>query len=226
MADEPQIEETPVEETPVAEAVPESWAPSREEFEQLTKFQQAATPILSQLSEILSDPEVQRYEQPTAEAPEIDPFDPESLKTYFSYAIEQKLQETMAPFEGILGMVAAEKGEALAREELGRIQEQVGDFDRDAAFLIGSGLIERGVNPQQALTQAAEFTNSFEKRIRESERAKVLEELKELGGSPQEIAPQGTASATEIEKIPTGPNRYQEAVERVLRSRRPSFPVG
>jgi hypothetical protein len=233
MADEetPEvIEETPVEETPVAEA--EAWAPSREEFERLTQFQQAAVPILSQLQEIMSDPQVAQEwagvpQQQQQADPEWDPFEPESVQAYFNHQIEQRLGEALGPFEGLLGMVAQEKGEALARQELESIQSAVGEFDKDTAFLVAGGLIERGTNPREALASAAQYMHTFEARVREDERQKYMAEMGALGGSPSEV-PSGSGPATEIEKVPTGPGRYDVAVARVLERRQAArrFPVG
>src|SRR5262245_25230811 len=101
----------------------EEWAPSREEWQQMSQFQERAMPVLENLGHILSAPVDQgEYEggdqQYAQEEQEFDPFDAASVQNYISSQVQQGIQSALGPFEGVLGTVAAREGETLARSEL------------------------------------------------------------------------------------------------------------
>jgi hypothetical protein len=70
--------------------------------------------------------------------------------------------------------------------------------------------------------------HDLETRIREDERKKLQEEFQELKGAGTQGGPGRTpgVTATEFDKVPTGPRRYEEAMERAMARRRGGFPVG
>lgn len=210
-----------------------AWAgPSQEEWQALTQFQTAATPILQNLHEILSAPldendygnaavQQGQYQQQPGLEEEWDPFDQDSV----ARIVDARLQAALEPFQGLLGMVATEKGEALARSELDTIRNEVGEFDNDTAFLVASGLIESGHDPATALRQAASYAQQYEQRIREDERKKVTEELTALRDAPRDGAI-GAQPGTENVPTPTGANRYEFAIRRALANGNPALPAG
>lgn len=213
---------------PVGEGEPESWSPDRDQWEQTQRFIQQAAPFLDQLSQQLYQQQ-QGYSQQQPgyqEQPEddFDPFDPESVQNYIARNIQQGVQQHLAPYEGLLGMVASDQGERLARTELEQIKSEVGEFDQDSAFLIASGLIEQGSDPGTALRQAAQFSQGFEKKIRADEREKYKQELAGLAGAPAETP--ASSAAAPVEEVPTGRGRYEEAIRRALANRAPVNPVG
>ncbi len=223
------VAEAPVDATPEEAA---AWALKQEDWEQTVGYLQQTAPLLQQLAQYL--PQMQQQQQQTqapaqAEAPEIDPFDPNSVSNYIQFQINQGLQSALAeqlgPYEGMLGMVASEQGETLARNELESIRSQIGEFDQDTAFLIAAGQIEGGLDPSTALRQAAQYSREWEQKIRTDERERYQKEVQNLQGAPGEV-PVGSTSAGEVQPVPTGPRRYHEVVERVLARQNPTSTVG
>jgi hypothetical protein len=215
-----QIETPPVEQQ--AEETP--WqGPSREEWEQAQRFQEAALPILQQVySQQQGQPQQQEPQQPQGPAaPELDPFDPNSVKAYIDYQTDQRTSR----YEDMVRLVEAREGEQLARQELERLQGEMGEFDGDTAMVIAAGMLDQGMDPGRALTQAAQYLTQHEARIREDERKKHGVMLQTHNEAPREgAASQGAAQ--EAGRVPTGPNRYESAVENFLASRRATLPMG
>jgi hypothetical protein len=196
-----------------------AWALSQDDWQQTQTYLQQTAPILQAVAQML--PQLQQMQQapqePAAQGPELDPFDPDSVQNYIQSQIQSGLQaavgEQLGPYEQMLSMQAAEQGEQLARQELEKIEKDIGKFDQDTAFLIAAGAIEGGQDPIYALRAAATYASEWEKRIRTEERAAYQEELKNLRTAPGEV-PVGSSAATEIQPVPTGPRRYHEIVER------------
>lgn len=224
----PSDEGTAAPETPAEPETP--WSPSQDEWQQTQQFIQAAAPILQQLTQP-PDPydeyQQQAYQQQPEE--EFDPFDPESVQRYIQQSVQQGLQQglqqSLGPYEGLMGMVASQQGEQLARQELDTIKGELGEFNEDSAFLIASGLIEQGNDPGQALRQSAQYAKEWETQIRSDEREKYKQELQNLQGAPSET-PMGSASAANEVGVPTGKGRYEEAIRRALANRQPVYPTG
>ena len=187
------------------------------------QFVQQSGPVMSQLAEILSAPqaEAQQGEQEI----DYDPFDPESVQRFVDARAEAMAERMMEPFKGLLGMISEREGETLAKAELERIKGEVGEFDQDMAYMVASGMLQPGVDPAQALQVSAKHIHEYETRIRSDERAKVEAELRGLGEAPSQGGT-GSGTAEPALPVPTGPNRYEEAINRVLANRRASLPVG
>jgi hypothetical protein len=219
---------TPTEEYEEADDDGGEWTgPDQESWQSIQQFQEQATPVLNQLGEFLNNPQVYGpqqlqqygeqygYGQPMEEQEELDPFDQENVSRFIARHVEQGINEALGPFQGILGTVASREGESRAKGELERIGTEVGEFDKDNAFLVASGMIEQGADPSEALSKAAMYSRQFEEKIRADEREKYKAELERLAGAPRETAI-GSSSATENVGVPTGPDRYRIAVERAL----------
>lgn len=213
--------ETP--EVPATEAPAASpWAPPQEEWGQITQFVSQSAPILQQLAELVNaDPN--EGAEPSFE--DYDPFDPESVQRMIDARAQAIADAQLSPFKGLLGMLSQREGEALARAELERITGEVGEFDKDTAFMVASGLIDQGMDPAQALRQGATYTKEFESRVRQDERTKVEQELRARGEAPHE-PPVGTTTGEPGQPVPTGPGRYEEAIQRAMSRMRPSVPAG
>lgn len=225
---DPQLEAAP-EPSPESTPAVDTWGgPSREEWDQTQTYLAQMAQAIPELYGSINGLQQPQAQQEAPVEPELDPFDPASVSAYMDFKMEQRLnaafEENLGPFQGLLGMMASEKGEALAKQELESIRGDIGEFDQDTAYLIASGIIERGGDATQALRSAATHAHEFESKIRANEREKYQEELKRLGQAPGESV--GGATSTENETIPTGPNRYQEAVDRALARRRPVMPTG
>lgn len=223
MEDELGTESIEATETPAAEAPPEapaSWAPPEDEWKQVQQFISQSAPLLGQLGEVLNQPN-----DPGEQEIDFDPFDPDSVQKFIDARAESIASKQMEPFRGLLGMLSVREGEALAKAELDKVGAEIGEFDKDTAFLIASGLIDQGGDPGQALRQAASHAKDFESRVRQDERAKVEAEIKGLGQAPNETGI-GSTTAETPQQVPTGPGRYEEAIQRALANRRAGMPVG
>lgn len=232
---EPAADPTPdpaaVAADPAPDPAPEpepSWAgPTQEEWQQTQQYLQSVGEALPTIYQQLQG----MAPQPVAPAePELtyDPFDQNSVQSYIETKVGNLVQgvltEKLGPLEGLLGMVAQEKGEALAKQELDRLGTEIGTFDSDTAYAIAAGMIDRGADPSQALQTGARHAFELEQRIRNDERERYKAELAQLGQAPPEI--QGGQSPAEVETVPTGPDRYKIAIDRALARRRPVMPTG
>lgn len=210
---------------------PEAWALDREEWERTQQFLQQAAPILGYVAEQLQR---EQYEQPVpqgqypavaedAAPPEIDPFDPNSVQRYVEWATERKVQEALqssvGPYQDVMQHIAVREGEQAARETLTRLSSEVGAFDEDAALILAAGMIEQGQQPEQALRVSASYLNELETKIRADERERYKKELQEIAGAPQETTVAGGPVTTELETVPTGRGRYEEAMRRAMARR-------
>lgn len=230
------VDEPAVEETPAAEEQP--FAISREEWETTQNYLRATAPLLQEVQRLVQSGQMtpaqgqQVLEQnQQAQAPEYDPFEPESVNRFIQHTVgqmlEQALQEQFAPFQGLLGMVASEKGEQLARQEMEAIQGEIGEFDQDLAYVIAAPMIDSGSDPGQAFRQVANYLRQRDEQIRNEAYEKFKSDheqgLLRLANAPGEQG--GGAIGQESMEVPTGPNRYKIAVQRGL-ARRAVNPVG
>ena len=225
--------DTAAPETPAEPEQP--WSLSQDDWQQTQQFIQAAAPILQQIVQQQQPDPYDEYQQQAYQQQqfqpqeEFDPFDPESVQRYIQQSVQQGLQQglqqSLGPYEGLMGMVACQQGEQLARQELDTIKAELGEFNEDSAFLIASGLIEQGGDPGQALRQSAQFAKEWESQVRADEREKYKQELQNLQGAPSET-PMGSASAANEVGVPTGKGRYEEAIRRALANRQPVYPTG
>lgn len=208
---------------------PEQWSLSRDDWDATQNYLRQAAPILEQMYAQMQQGQVPQQPQQPQLPDEFDPFDTQSVASFINahiqHGISQALEQQLGPMQGVLGMVASREGEQLARTQLDRLESELGSFDRDAAFLVGSGLIQQGEDPSESLRVAAVYARDFEQRIREDERNRYKSELQQLGQAPPET-PVGGAAGTENEKVPTGPRRYHVAVERAIARRNGVMPVG
>ncbi len=207
-----------------------AWALSQDDWQQTVNYLQQTAPIIQQVSQMLQNGGLPQQQQaPAQETPQIDPFDPDSVSGYIQAQIQQGLaaamQEEVGPYREIMDQQARQQGEQLARQELESLQEKVGKFDSDSAFLIAAGAIEGGQDPMTALRNAAQYSHEWETKIRADEREVYRKELQGLRSAPGEVAA-GSMAGTEIQPVPTGPRRYHEIVERYQNRQNPPSVVG
>lgn len=223
VAPEPQ-QNGPVPEAPPEAPPEEPWTgPSREEWEAQQQFVQNAAPILGQIADAMQytqqamPPEPQR----PAEPPPLDPFDPESVRNFIDYEVRSRTGD----YDALMQLTMAEQGERLARQELERLQGEVGPFDNDTALMMAAGMLHEQADPTQAMRMAAQYVQSYEDRIRADERAKYGVQLQENHQAPRETSA-NTAALGEAPQVPSGPNRYEEVVARYMAGKQPQFPTG
>ena len=218
---------------PAPEPVESPWAPPQAEWEQIRNFTAAAAPVLGQLAQMMEQraqaPQQGYPQQQPGPEVDFDPFEPDTVRAYIQQEIDAgvrtALDQTMGPYGPLLESVASVEGEKQARAVLSSLSEDVGTFDEDASMILAAGLLSQGnVAPDHALRVSAQYMSELEKRIRQDERARYIEELKNLQNAPEEhpVGPQ----ATEMETVTTGPRRYEEAVERALARRNATLPIG
>jgi len=213
----------------------EEWSgPSQEEWQGLVGFQQQVTPFLSELAQALQDPgqgynDAQGYQpqEQQPQQPEFDPWDPNSVQGFIQQGIQEGIQQALGPYSGILGIVASREGEQMAHDELDKIRAEVGDFDKDTAFLVASGLIDQGHDPAAALRQGAQFSKEMEARIRADERQKYTGEIKQIATGSGDL-PAGQGAAEQVSGPPGqgGAEKYELVIRNALANGHPTMPVG
>lgn len=225
-----------VEDSPEPEAAVEEqpWNVSREEWEATQNYLQQTAPLLQQIQQqqmlaAQQQQQAQMQQQMPQLPQEFDPFDPESVRNYIDshvqYGVQSGIQQAISPYEGMMASVAQQQGEAQAREAMEMIQSEVGEFDQDMAFMFASGVIDQVADPTQALRFGAQQAKAYEDKIRADAVEKYKKEMSELSQAPRE-APVGGTSADVMEKVPTGPDRYEEIAARWLARQHPTSPVG
>jgi len=202
----------------------DAWAPSRDEWEQTQRYLQATAPVITQMYEAMQQQGGQQQGGQEQGQYQYDPFDERSVAEFVQQQValgmEQARGEMLGPLEPLLGHIAETEGERMARAELDRITQEIGEFDQDQAVMLAQGLIQPGVDPSHVLRYAAQHVHAFEERIRADERAKYEEFLREKGGAPNAAGAAGGA-AYEEEGVPTGRDKYVTAVNNALARRRP-----
>lgn len=226
-----EVLDAPVEaiaEEPLVQEPPAWEGVSREEWEGTQQFISAAAPFLQNLAAQYrqQEQEAARPAEPTL--PEWDPFDEAVVQQHVSARVSQAVEQALGPYQGLLGTIAQDTSQREAESALARIGEQVGTFDRDAALLIAAPMIDSGQEANYALQAAAQYMHELEQRIREDERSQVQKGFQELHGAGQGGTPGRVPGvpATELDKVPTGPNRYREAMDNAMARRRAGLPVG
>lgn len=203
-----------------------AWALSQDDWEATVNYLRQTAPVIQQVAHMMQNGGMQQQQEPQPQEPDFDPFDPSSVQEYINNQVQQGLEQGIAPYTHLFNTMAESEGERLARSTMERLDQEVGSFDHDAAYMIAAGaLADESLNPDQVLTSAARFMHDFEERIRADERTKFQGELQQMREAPRD-RPVGSSAGTEGETVPTGPRRYHEAVERAMARRRPNFPVG
>lgn len=234
---EPEFSPEPVEteSAPSPEAVESPWSPAREEWEQVTRFVGAAAPVLGQIAQAMQhgyqQPAYQQQPYEPEPAPNFDPFEPETVRNYIraeiDRGVEEGLRSGLEPYGPLLETVASTEGERQARAVLENLSSSVGAFDEDAAMILAAGLMGQGsVAPDHALRVSAQYLHELETRVREDERSRYMKEIENLSNAPSEHPVAGTPGATEMESVPTGPDRYKIALDRAMARRNAGLPVG
>lgn len=212
---------------PGAAPEPESWAPSREDFEGLVQFRDEAIPFLQQIASRLDQAPQPGPTPSAAEELAYDPFDEESVRTYIERSIEGRvtglLDQHLGPLQPILDHVTERESTQLAEEFLTGLKEEVGEFDRDQAVLIGRGLMAQDVDAETALRTAAQQSRAFEERVRADERSKLQAQLGNLASAGQQ-PPAAGAAGEQVEEqkidLTSGADKYRVAIERAIHRNR------
>ena len=177
-APEQEVEATPGDQAGQAEA--EAWALSQDDWNQTVQYLQATAPVIQQVAALMQQQQqTQQYQEqqaPQQQLPDFDPWDPNSVQQYINAAVEQGVLQQTQPYQQLFNTMAESEGERLAQQTLGRLQEEVGEFDADATYMIAAGaLADESLNPDHVLTSAARYMHDFEAKIRADEREKYKE---------------------------------------------------
>lgn len=218
---EPEVVETPAEPEP-------PWSLSQDDWNATLGYLQQTAPLIQQMAQYMQGGGFQQQApaSPESSLPDLDPFDPDSVQAHIEARVAAGMEEAMGPYRHMFNSMAESEGERLARSTMERLDQEVGAFDHDAAYMIAAGaLADESLDPNDVLTNAARYMHDFEAQIRADERQKYKDELAGLRDIPPDGSV-GSAAAQETETVPRGPRRYHEAVERALARRNPTMPVG
>jgi hypothetical protein len=212
----------PVAPEPSTQPAEEAWqGPSQQEWEQTQGYLQQTAPFLNELQSLLAEPDP--YQQPQ----EQQQFDPGNPDAYLEQRLEQMWQERFGAYEPVLGQIAEREGEQMARSTLDRLASEHGEFDRDLALTAAQVYVDPergGMSPADALNAAAQFARQTEERIRADERAKYTTQLGNAANAPTDIHAPG--AAVEAPGVPTGRDRYEQAVANFTSRMNPTLPTG
>ena len=219
---------------------PASWAgPTQEEWQQNIAFQQNVLPFLGAVEQRLFQQQSQQQPQDQGPwLPDFDPFDPASVQAHIQASAQALIDQRMGPIEPVLNYMADQASEQIANQHLDMLAngdpsrgiQGLGQFDREMAVIVASGMIDPS-NPQfdapSALRQAAVRVQQYESKIRADERAKQENTLRTLGEAPRTGAFGGGAG----ENAPVPPNvrgigveKYDLAIRNAMA--RPAIPTG
>lgn len=214
---------TPAESAP-AETAPETlpgeaaaWGgPSQEDWGRITQYVEQTSPLLGQLGEIL-------YEEPQQQEP--PEFNPDNPEQWMQQRLEAMFQERFGAFEPVLGQFAEQQGEKIARETLAGLEGEVGKFDHDEAILRAKVFMSEGLEPRQALREAATQQFKRESALRQSAVEDYKRSLTEAANAP--VVPGAVAGAPAVDApvVPTGTDRYTKAVSGFFERRQPVSPA-
>lgn len=197
---------------PAADAGGGWQGPAQDEWGRVTSFMEQAAPTLSMLGELLNDPGDPGAQQQGQ--PQLDPSDPASVQGYLDSQVERLFQERVAPFQPLLGQIAEREGEQAARGRLDELAGTIGSFDRDQALVTAQVLLQQGLQPDQALEQAARRQFTSEQKFRET----IINEYKASLGAAATAAPGAPAdggAANETQQVDgRARDRYDVALAR------------
>lgn len=129
--------------------------------------------------------------------PAWDPFDPEAMERHFEWRDRQTAERIMAQVAPALEFAetgSIEAGKTQANELLQGMHEELGDFDHDPAILKAAAYMRQGLDPEQALQQAASEQAAYEARIESRAREKLLQAGQNLADAGLEPGANGAAA--------------------------------
>lgn len=221
---------------------PAGWQPTEEWGGRIDSFIQGAEPVLSQLAEILAqpdggyeqqpgydpyqpDPNVPMVYQPTGD-PAYDQWQVDYINWQQQYGgqqqqggfdpsmIQQAVEQAMAPYTPMMEAQAQQQGEAYARQALDDIKAEVGDFDQEQAITVAQAFMAQGYDAQTSLAAAARHVHDYEEGLRTQAIDAYKATLQRQAEAGGDLGAGG--SALETPGTPTGRGRYEEAVQRHL----------
>lgn len=135
--------------------------------------------------------------------PPWDPFDPEAMERHFEWRdkqTEQRLMEQVAPALEFAQNGSLEAGKAEANTILDGFHKELGEFDHDPTILKAAAYMRQGLEPEQALQQAASEQAAYEVRIEARAREKLLTAGQNLADAG--IEPGASGAAAEVVQQP------------------------
>lgn len=131
------------------------------------------------------------------EPPPWDPFDPAAMERHFEWRdkqTEQRLMEQVAPALEFAQNGSLEAGKSEANTILDGYHKELGEFDHDPAILKAAAYMRQGLEPEQALQQAASEQAAYEARIESRAREKLLTAGQNLADAGIEPGASGAAA--------------------------------
>lgn len=201
----------PLEPEPVVQAVPEPVPPAQPAGWMPSGPEELQSIIFQTFEELLAQPTVTPEAAP--QLPEYNVFDPDSVRAHATAGLQEMFEREIGPLRELLGTFAEERGRVEATKALDAVAGEIGEFNRDQAVREAAWLVSQGVNPRQAIRQAAESTRQFEEKIR-SEAIAAHVAAQTAMHDPANLEPSGGgSSATEIATVRTGPGRYKQTLK-------------
>ena len=200
VSDPGAAEETPVE--PEAEAA-SPWAPSADDWNSLTSTVQALAQQMQPAPELPQAPEFVSTDELG------DSYvDPEQLTAYINYQIEQGVNQRIGNYMPVLDQTVSDRGEVVINQHFDQAEKTVGgDFDRTLARAIAEGYSAQGMDPRQAVLEAAKVARSARVSEREAGVSEYKTTLENIGKAPREAGAAGAAHQTE--ERPEGVDPYK-----------------
>lgn len=200
-----------------APAEPAWTGPSREEW-------QATQQVMQFLGEALREtPAEPAPAGPAAPGlPELDVYNPDSVKAHYDAVLEQRLEamfsERLGAYQPVLDGVAEERGARLLEEGFTALEQPadkggLGEkFDHQRAGILYGAFMSANPNldPQIALRAAAEYRIADEKALRESGRTAYIEGLRTVENAPAAPPPAGGAAVPVTVIDGRAPDRYEK----------------
>lgn len=200
------------------EAATPAWAPSQEAFESLQQQQQRILEMLQPPAP--PEPQAPEWLQSDPETGEYG-IDPNALREYIQYEINQGVQQRIGAFEPVLNQTVADRGEQVISQHLETLKGKVGDFDPAIAREIAEGLAARpGADPYRALEEGAKRANAYLNSIKQAAVEEYKQSLSNIGNARTDGAVGGSAvSSYEIPRNSDGKLDYGAAVDNYLARR-------
>lgn len=164
--------------------------------------------------------------------PPIDPYDPESIQ-HFQQALPDYLAareqhvaaqaasvaanaigQQLAPIMEVLQTAAEQQGEqaAIGWFSSDEVQQGIGRFDPEQAYLLANSFVVGGADPQEAMAEAARAQHAFEKKLW-SEWAAARDAPAVAVAQAPTAVPAAPAAATEIQAVPPGSAGYKQIAD-------------
>lgn len=183
---------------------PAGWQPTEDWGRRIDGFIEQSQPVLQQLAEVMAMPDEQQYQQQPE--PQVGADGQVDIEALIAAQVEQR----MGAYTPLLGQIAEREGEQIARNELEKLAGEVGEFNRDDAILLTRAYMDQGMQPQQALKQAATRAHEREAAISTAAVDAYKAQLANAAGAQPGVP--ATGAATELPAQLRGKSAYEAII--------------